>query len=46
MPLKLNVGFSKKVGESNFGSRGARVNLARELDSTLAANPTPLQARI
>jgi hypothetical protein len=31
--LKLNAGFSRKVGEPDFGSRGASVNVELELDS-------------
>ena len=46
MPLKLNVGLSRKVGEPNYGSRGATVNLELEVDSTLAAEPERLQERI
>lgn len=46
MPLKLNVGLSRKVGEPNYGSRGATVNLELEVDSTLAAEPDRLQDRI
>jgi hypothetical protein len=46
MPLKLNVGLSRKVGEPNYGSRGATVNLELEVDSTLAAEPVRLQERI
>ena len=46
MPLKLNVGASKKVGEPNYGSRGASVNLELELDGTLISEPAKLQARI
>lgn len=46
MPLKLNVGASKKVGESNFGSRGASINVEMELDSTLVNDPPKLQERI
>lgn len=46
MPLRLNVGASKKVGESNYGSRGASVNLEMELDSTLVNDPPKLQDRI
>jgi hypothetical protein len=44
--LKLNVGFTKKVGEANYGSRGATVNLELELDSSLAGDAERLRERI
>jgi hypothetical protein len=46
MPLRVNVGLSKKVGDDNFGSRGASVNLELELDGNLANEPGKLQDRI
>lgn len=46
MPLKVNVGLSRKVGEPSFGSRGANVNLEIELDQSLLNQPEQLQARI
>lgn len=46
MPLKLNVGLNKKVGEANYGSRGASVNLEIELDSQLVTDPGKLHERI
>lgn len=46
MPLTLHIGFSRKVGEANYGSRGASVDLSQELDSSLATDPPKLQAQI
>ena len=46
MPLKLNVGLSRKIGEANYGSRGATVNLEIELESSLASQPDQLHDRI
>ena len=44
--LKVNVGLSRKVGEANYGSRGATVNLEIELDGSLASQPGQLHDRI
>src|SRR5271154_787043 len=46
MPLKLNVGLSRKVGEADYGSRGASVNVEMELESSLVGEPAKLQERI
>lgn len=46
MPITLNIGLSRKVGEANFGSRGASVNLQIEADTSLAADPAKFQQRI
>ena len=39
--LHLNIGFSRKVGEANYGSRGASVNLEIEVESGTCAYPRP-----
>ena len=44
--LKLNVGFTKKIGEANYGSRGASVNLELELDGGLVGDAEKLKERI
>ena len=44
--LKLNIGFSRKVGEANFSSRGGSVNLEIEVESGLVREPEKLQAKI
>jgi hypothetical protein len=46
MPLRANIGISRKVADNNFGSRGATVNLEVELDSSLIQEPERLQERI
>jgi hypothetical protein len=46
MPLKTNVGVSRKVADQNYGSRGASVNLEVELDSTLINEPDRFHDRI
>ena len=46
MPVKLNIGLSRKVGEANFGSRGASVNLEVELDSGTISDQQRFQERV
>jgi hypothetical protein len=46
MPLKLNVGLSRKVGEANYGSRGTSVDVELEVDSSLVNEPDKLKDRI
>jgi hypothetical protein len=46
MPLKLNIAMSRKIGEPNYGSRGATVGLEMEVDSSLVDQPRQLHERI
>jgi hypothetical protein len=46
MPLKLNIALSRKIGEPNYGSRGATVGLEMEVDSSLLDQPRQLHERI
>jgi len=46
MPLKLNIGASKKVADQNYGSRGASVNLEIEVEASLVKEPAKLQEKI
>ena len=46
MPLKTNIGVSRKVSDNQYGSRGASVNLEVELDSTLINDPRRFHERI
>ncbi len=46
MPLRLNIASSRKIGEPNYGSRGATVGLEMEVDSSLVDNPRQLHERI
>ncbi|WP_164104202.1 hypothetical protein [Candidatus Laterigemmans baculatus] len=47
MSMKLNVGLSRKIGESNYGSRGASCHVEVELDfATLSHDPARFQQRV
>lgn len=44
--IKLNCGVSRKVGEPNYGSRGASVNVELELEGSAAQDTNVLQQKI
>jgi hypothetical protein len=46
MAVKITAGFSRKVGEPNYGSRGASLHLEVELDRGLFDDPEHFQANV
>lgn len=46
MPLRLNIGLSKKVGLPDYGSLGASANLELELDSAAVSDPDRLRQQV
>ena len=46
MPMTLNIGLSRKVGEANYGSRGASVHFAVEVEASLLREPNELREKI
>jgi hypothetical protein len=46
MSLKLSIASSRKIGEPNYGSRGAIVDLEMEVDAGLVDHPRQLHERI
>ena len=46
MPLKANVGLSRKVADNNYGSKGASINIELELDSSLIGDSAKFQEKI
>ena len=46
MPLKINVGVSRKVGEPHYSSRGGNVHFEAEVEATLLQEPEELHKRV
>ena len=46
MAINVSVGFSRKVGEPNYSSRGASVHLELELDRQALADDKQFQAEV
>ena len=46
MPLKLNVGVSRKLGLPDYSSMGATCNLEVELESSLLGDPEVFHERV
>ena len=44
--LKLNCGLSRKIGQPDYGSRGAQVHLEVELSAELLKDPEKLRRQI
>ena len=46
MPMQMNVGLTKKIGQPDYGSRGASVNFEVELEANLVREPDQLREKI
>lgn len=46
MPLRLNIGWSKKIGQPDFGSLGASAHLELELDSGAVSDTDRLRQHV
>ena len=46
MPMNLNIGWQKKVGQPDFGSLGASCHLEVEVESSLVREPDQLREQI
>ena len=44
--LRLNIGANQKIGQPNYGSRGASVQFEVELESSLVGDPEHLQEKV
>ena len=44
--IKINAGISRKVGEPNYGSRGASITIELEVESAALEDPHGLQERV
>jgi hypothetical protein len=46
MTVKINVGFSEKLGQPDFGSIGASCHIECQLEGPLLENPDAFQAKV
>ncbi|MBX3421770.1 MAG: hypothetical protein KF752_09475 [Pirellulaceae bacterium] len=46
MSIKVRIGLNRKVGEPNYSSRGASIELEAEVDNSIATNPNQFQQQV